>query len=187
MRKHHSGLTHADHGTASSPPRVASLRLVIDLTGFGDRLHWNAHLCNNRENKTAPACRQPLVRLHPETGRKSLYLNPMRCGAVEGMNREGSSVTSGTTVAPCIRRPSISTRASGAICTASCCAASGRSWRREAGLPEKPTPRRASGCGSSVTNSLESLRRHHLYNWINLCETLALPGARCGPTHASSA
>ena len=40
------------------------------------------------EEKNSSGCWQPLVRLHPETGRRSLYLNPMRCDAVEGMHRE---------------------------------------------------------------------------------------------------
>ena len=40
------------------------------------------------EEEDSSGCWQPLVRLHPETGRKSLYLNPMRCDAVEGMGRE---------------------------------------------------------------------------------------------------
>ena len=31
---------------------------------------------------------QPLVRIHPETGRNALYLNPMRCDAVDGMDQE---------------------------------------------------------------------------------------------------
>ena len=40
------------------------------------------------EEEGSSGCWQPLVRLHPETRRKSLYLNPMRCDAVEGMSPE---------------------------------------------------------------------------------------------------
>ena len=40
------------------------------------------------EEKSSSGCWQPLVRLHPDTGRKSLYLNPMRCDAVEDMDRK---------------------------------------------------------------------------------------------------
>ena len=40
------------------------------------------------EEKSSSGCWQPLVRLHPDTGRKSLYLNPMRADAVEDMDRK---------------------------------------------------------------------------------------------------
>lgn len=36
---------------------------------------------------------QPMVRRHPESGRAALYLNPMRCDAVEGMDEaEGDEI-----------------------------------------------------------------------------------------------
>lgn len=37
------------------------------------------------EEEGSSGCWQPLVREHPETGRAGLYLNPMRCDAVEGL------------------------------------------------------------------------------------------------------
>ena len=40
------------------------------------------------EEKSSSGCWQPLVRLHPDTGRKSLYLNPMRCDAGKDMDRK---------------------------------------------------------------------------------------------------
>ena len=40
------------------------------------------------EERGSSGCWQPLVRRHPESGRSALYLNPMRCDAVEGLDRE---------------------------------------------------------------------------------------------------
>lgn len=48
------------------------------------------------EEKGSSGCWQPLVREHPETGRNSLYLNPMRCDAIEGMDEaEGDMLLDG--------------------------------------------------------------------------------------------
>ncbi|MDX1484360.1 MAG: TauD/TfdA family dioxygenase [Alphaproteobacteria bacterium] len=45
------------------------------------------------EEEGSSGCWQPLVREHPETGRAALYLNPMRCDAVEGMDQaEGDAL-----------------------------------------------------------------------------------------------
>jgi taurine dioxygenase len=45
------------------------------------------------ERKGSDGVWQPLVRRHPETGRDALYLNPMRCDAVEGMTEaEGDTL-----------------------------------------------------------------------------------------------
>ena len=40
------------------------------------------------EESGSSGCWQPLVRRHPESGRSALYLNPMRCDEVEGLDRE---------------------------------------------------------------------------------------------------
>jgi taurine dioxygenase len=41
---------------------------------------------SDAEKKGSDGVWQPIVREHPETGRSALYLNPMRCDAVEGMD-----------------------------------------------------------------------------------------------------
>ena len=45
------------------------------------------------EEQGSSGCWQPLVRWHPETGRDGLYLNPMRCDAIEEMDEaEGDAL-----------------------------------------------------------------------------------------------
>jgi len=46
---------------------------------------------------------QPLVRRHPETGRDALYLNPMRCDAVEGMDEAAGDALLDALYAHCDR------------------------------------------------------------------------------------
>lgn len=43
---------------------------------------------SKEEEAGSSGCWQPLVRAHPESGRASLYLNPMRCEDVEGMDQD---------------------------------------------------------------------------------------------------
>ena len=58
------------------------------------------------EEADSAGCWQPLVRLHPDTGRKSLYLNPMRCDEVEGMGREDGDALLDRLYGHCDRRGS---------------------------------------------------------------------------------
>lgn len=46
-----------------------------------------------QEEQGSSGCWQPLVREHPESGKPGLYLNPMRCDAVEGFDEaEGDAL-----------------------------------------------------------------------------------------------
>lgn len=56
---------------------------------------------NAAEEVESPGAWQPLVRLHPETGRKALYLNPMRIDAVEGLEQDDADNLLDTLYAHC--------------------------------------------------------------------------------------
>lgn len=66
--------------------RIANLKAVHQYVSrrAGAKV---AKLSNNDEQKTPPVS-HPLVRTHPETGRKSLYINPNRIDHIEGMLQE---------------------------------------------------------------------------------------------------
>ncbi len=56
---------------------------------------------NAAEEAESPGAWQPLVRAHPETGRKALFLNPMRIDAVEGMEQKEADELLDTLYAHC--------------------------------------------------------------------------------------
>lgn len=71
--------------------RIANLRAVHGYVSrrAGARV---AKLSDEDEKRTPPVS-HPLVRTHPETGRKSLYLNPNRIDHVEGLSlKEGDAL-----------------------------------------------------------------------------------------------
>lgn len=70
-------------------PRIAGRRAVHDATynSAGERRRGYAEVTDPRQ---APGARHPLVRIHPETGRKCLFLGRRRNSAIEGLPLEES-------------------------------------------------------------------------------------------------
>lgn len=68
--------------------RIAALRVVhrYDSSRKGTRIA----ALNADEAQQVPDVVHPLVRIHPETGRKALYMNPNRMEAVCGLDRAAS-------------------------------------------------------------------------------------------------
>ncbi len=89
------GDTHFSSAYAAYEKLPGRLKTLLDgkygLFKYGGRKKADALL--NVEDRSAPPVRHPLIRLHPETGRKLLYFDQNKILAIEGLPKEESDAT----------------------------------------------------------------------------------------------
>lgn len=68
---------------AKTKTRIDDLVAVHDV--FGRRAKTKSHTSHDEARKRQPKPRHPVVRVHPRTGRKCLYVSPGECVSVDGM------------------------------------------------------------------------------------------------------
>ena len=84
---HYASAAHAyDSLTDAEKQRIAGLRAVHQVAGRRARTGTGQH--DQAQRREQPAVVHPVVRTHPYTGRKCLYVSKGECEAIEGMARE---------------------------------------------------------------------------------------------------
>lgn len=68
----------------STKERIDGLTVVHDV--FGRRAKTGTHTQQDDNRRKQPIVRHPLVRVHPHTGRKCLYVSPGECTGIVGMD-----------------------------------------------------------------------------------------------------
>ncbi len=69
---------------AEMKERIDGLTVVHDV--FGRRAKTGTHKQQDENRKRQPKVTHPLVRIHPHTGRKCLYVSPGECTGIVGMD-----------------------------------------------------------------------------------------------------
>jgi taurine dioxygenase len=84
---HYASAAHAyDSLTDAEKQRIAGLRAVHQVAGRRARTGTGQH--DQAQRREQPAVVHPVVRTHPHTGRKCLYVSKGECEAIEGMARK---------------------------------------------------------------------------------------------------